>query len=136
MSLPSGDPLPHVDYTAEEKETWHEVYTKLKTLYPQHACAAYLRNLKRLEDAGLYSPEFIPQLGPIDMFLNSASFLHFNKAAICPDSTGFRLRPCGGLLSARDFLASLAMRCFQATIYVRHHKHPHHSPEPLVPMRL
>uniref|UniRef100_A0A0N4ZEU2 BH4_AAA_HYDROXYL_2 domain-containing protein n=1 Tax=Parastrongyloides trichosuri TaxID=131310 RepID=A0A0N4ZEU2_PARTI len=111
-----GDKLPFIKYTEEENETWRLCYVNLKEYRQSHTCKEYRENIKAMEDAGVIKENVIPQLSDLNNFL-------FKK-------TGFQLRPCGGLLSARDFLASLAFRVFQATQYLRHPKSPHHSPEP------
>lgn len=38
-----GEKIPHVEYTEREKATWREVYTRLQSLYPTHACAEFNR---------------------------------------------------------------------------------------------
>ncbi|GLH03658.1 Tyrosine 3-monooxygenase [Gryllus bimaculatus] len=111
-----GDPIPTIEYTAAETATWRVVFNNTVDLLPKYACAEYRRVFGMLEEANIFTPDRIPQLEEMSSFLNR--------------HTGFRLRPAAGLLTARDFLASLAFRIFQSTQYVRHTSSPHHTPEP------
>uniref|UniRef100_A0AAF5PX54 Biopterin-dependent aromatic amino acid hydroxylase family profile domain-containing protein n=1 Tax=Wuchereria bancrofti TaxID=6293 RepID=A0AAF5PX54_WUCBA len=111
-----GEKLPEIEYSSEEHKTWEVVFNKLKSLHSSYTCIEYQQNFRQMELEGLLEPTRIPKLSLINKYLQR--------------KTGFTLRPCAGLLSARDFLASLAFRVFQTTIYVRHYGSPHHSPEP------
>ncbi|XP_046666946.1 tyrosine 3-monooxygenase [Homalodisca vitripennis] len=111
-----GDPIPKIDYTESEVATWSMVYKNVKELMPKHFCQEYRVVFDLLEQEGIFGPNHIPQLEDMSAFLNK--------------HTGFTLRPAAGLLTARDFLASLAFRVFQSTQYVRHIKTPFHTPEP------
>lgn len=46
----SGDPIPRVEYTKEEIETWGVVFRNLNRLYPTHACSEYLANWPLLRE--------------------------------------------------------------------------------------
>ncbi|GFT57287.1 tyrosine 3-monooxygenase [Nephila pilipes] len=111
-----GQAIPTVKYTEEETKTWGIVFKKMSTLHSKYACSSYRTVFRLLEEECIFSPSFIPQMQDISIFLKK--------------KTGFTLRPAAGLVSARDFLASLAFRVFQCTQYVRHSCSPDHSPEP------
>lgn len=112
----SGDAIPHIDYTDVEHQTWSAVFRTVLDLMPKHACAEYRSVFAKLQKEDIFVEERIPQLEEMSNFLRK--------------STGFTLRPAAGLLTARDFLASLAFRIFQSTQYVRHVNSPYHTPEP------
>lgn len=111
-----GDPIPLIEYTADEHSTWGAVFNVVKDLGPKHACREYMQVFKKLEEEGIFNDKRLPQLQEMNEFLRR--------------NTGFTLRPAAGLLTSRDFLASLAFRIFQSTQYVRHSNSPMHTPEP------
>lgn len=111
-----GERIPDVDYNERELDTWRQIYVRLKEAYAKFACEQHNRAIRELELHCGYSPDRIPQLQRVSEFLER--------------KTGWRLRPVAGLLSARDFLASLAFRVFQTTQYIRHWGNPEHSVEP------
>ncbi|TVS16766.1 MAG: hypothetical protein EA417_08940 [Gammaproteobacteria bacterium] len=111
-----GAPIPRVDYTEQEIETWGIVYRKLAELHQQRGCAAYLEAFEHMARACSYAADNIPQAAEVSAFLESR--------------TGFRLRPVAGLLAPRDFLNGLAFRIFFSTQYIRHHSAPLYTPEP------
>lgn len=116
FSYKYGDPIPHIEYTETENKTWSAVFVRVKELMQKHACSEYIAVFKKLEDEKIFVQERIPQLQEMSDFLRK--------------NTGFTLRPAAGLLTARDFLASLSFRIFQSTQYVRHINSPYHTPEP------
>jgi phenylalanine-4-hydroxylase len=107
-----GQPLPRVEYTDAETETWGTVYRELSRLFPTHACDEYNQAIRELD----FTEEAIPQLADLDEALQKR--------------TGFRIWPVMGLVEPKDFFAALAKRIFPATQYIRHHSVPHYTPEP------
>ncbi|MED6248604.1 Tryptophan 5-hydroxylase 1 [Ataeniobius toweri] len=78
LNFKHGDPIPRIDYTAEEMHTWGVVFRELNKLYPSHACKEYLKNLPFLTKYCKYSENNIPQLEDVSRFLMVMSNIHKN----------------------------------------------------------
>ena len=110
------DPIPRIEYTKKETDLWKLIYSKLRPELLEHGCTPYAENLVKLEEDGIFSFDFIPQLDDINQYL-------INK-------TNWRIKPVNGILSQREYLNCLAFRTFPSTQYIRHHDQPFYTPEP------
>lgn len=65
----SGRPLPQVDYSALEIQTWGNVFRQLMQLYPTHACHEHRHVFPLLIENCGYQENAIPQLEDVSNFL-------------------------------------------------------------------
>ena len=107
-----GQPVPHVDYTPDEREVWRRVCRELAVKHERLACAEYRRALGSL----CLPADRIPQLDEVGARLSPL--------------TGFGYHPAAGLVAFDDFYGSLADGVFHSTQYIRHHARPLYTPEP------
>ena len=107
-----GDPIPTVQYTAEEDALWQLASSELASKHEQFACGAVITGSQALA----LPTGHVPQLRDVSAHLRSL--------------TGFRVEPVPGLVPTRGFYGALADRCFLSTQYVRHTSVPFYTPEP------
>jgi phenylalanine-4-hydroxylase len=111
LSCREGDPLPRVDYTAEEQAVWAMTWERLGPLHGTHACGPWLESSRVLS----LDRARVPQLEDVNITLSRS---------------GFRMLPVAGLISGRGFLSAMAQGVFLSTQYMRHHSVPFYTPEP------
>lgn len=102
-------------------------------LLPGRACTIHRKQLEIMMKECGFAEDNIPQMEDVSNFLKSKLIFNCFRLFVniyFLETSGFSLRPAAGLVTARDFLASLAFRVFQCTQYIRHGSSPHHSPEP------
>ncbi|MBM4366772.1 MAG: phenylalanine 4-monooxygenase [Deltaproteobacteria bacterium] len=108
----AGGMVEDAPYVEEEHEVWRTVWGALAPLHQQRVC----REILELQEVLPLGPSEIPQLAS----LNGRLFA----------SSGFRMEPVAGLVSARTFMQHLGRQVFLSTQYIRHHSRPFYTPEP------
>ena len=107
-----GQPVPHVEYTDVEHETWRTVCRELRPAWHASACRSFLEAAEELA----LPADHLPQLDEVTERLRPL--------------TGFSYQPVAGLAPLRTFYGSFADDTFFSTQYIRHHSVPLYTPEP------
>ena len=108
----AGEPVPHVDYTAEEQGIWRVVSAELAPKHEKYAHSEFLE-----AKAALALPtDRVPQLEEVSALLRPL--------------TGWSYTCAPGLVPLRAFYADLGARTFNSTQYLRHPSQPLYTPEP------
>ena len=108
----TGQPVPQAPYTEDEHGVWRHILNTLAPLHHELVC----RELNAVQNTMQLNRSEIPQLAQINRTLEA--------------STGFRMEPVAGLVTAKVFLECLADKVFLSTQYIRHHSRPMYTPEP------
>ncbi|MGG5259717.1 phenylalanine 4-monooxygenase [Phycicoccus avicenniae] len=108
----AGEPVPHVDYTAEEHGIWRTVCAELAPKHERYAHPEFLAGKAAL---GLPT-DHVPQLSEVTERLQPL--------------TGWSYTCAPGLVALRDFYGDLGRRTFNSTQYLRHGSQPLYTPEP------
>lgn len=75
----SGQPLPRIEYTPQEIQTWNAVFRQLMQLYPTHACREHRHVFPLLIENCGYREDNIPQLEDISNFLKGKKFREISQ---------------------------------------------------------
>ena len=67
----SGTPIPRVEYTEEETNTWRTIFRNLTKLFPTHACKQYNHIFPLMVEHCGFREDNIPQLQDVSDFLKS-----------------------------------------------------------------
>ena len=121
-----GTPVAHVAYTEEEEATWRAVWRHLRPELEATALSAVLESMQA------WAPweRGIPQLDELSAGPEGQGGSRVVHSPGPLFGTGIRFEPVDGLLSSRDFFASLKEGIFRSTQYLRHGSRPHYTPEP------
>lgn len=71
LNVKPFSPLPNIDYTDEEINTWRTVFTNLTKMHSTYACSEYQKEFSRFVNQCGFSPDKIPQLNDVSNYLKS-----------------------------------------------------------------